>query len=325
MGLFEKTADIDESIVQNLLQKHYDKSIRIIKKIKGSQNHTYEAQIGEEGKSIAVRVTPDPTGKHIQRIEQEVEFVNFLAASNEVNYICAPLALTDGRFVVNEENLVIVVFEWAKGEPINFIAYEWLNNEELVTDWGRWFASYHRISRRFAEVFPEKVRKFQSWDDIHEGILRGSTIIEEDQGVVLDPLHYGVIHGDLNLSNFFYLREERTLSVFDWDQTQQGWYLWDVAQALVAVVMLSEAGSIIDNSPVSNIDVEQFEGWLVHGYESVAGANSIDRPRLKRMLELRLSFYEKFCRQALAEGDIPKDMEHFINYIVNWFDNRRSR
>jgi RIO-like serine/threonine protein kinase len=45
-------------------------------------------------------------------------------------------------------------------------------------------------------------------------------IADEDLAVIGNPQHYGVIHGDINISNYFYLPDESTLFVFDWDQVQ---------------------------------------------------------------------------------------------------------
>lgn len=35
------------------------------------------------------------------------------------------------------------------------------------------------------------------------------------------------------------------------------------------------------------------------------------------MIALKRLFYWKFCSQAIDEGNIPKDMEPFIKFIVN--------
>ena len=53
-----------------------------------------------------------------------------------------------------------------------------------------------------------------------------------------DPQHFGVIHGDLNCSNIHYVDDGDFLSVFDTDQVQRGFYLFDIAQACVALPML---------------------------------------------------------------------------------------
>ena len=86
----------------------------------------------------------------------------------------------------------------------------------------------------------------------------------EDVAVVSNSECFGVIHGDLNVSNFFYTPPAgdagASLSVFDWDQVcmtsvarvhaavhsgrdlqvQRGWFMWDLAQPLVGALMLHE-------------------------------------------------------------------------------------
>ena len=101
--------------------------------------------------------------------------------------------------------------------------------------------------------------------------MKNAPVTEEDLALMTDPQHYGVIHGDLNTSNFFFIEEEKLLSVFDWDQVQQGWYLWDLAQSMFGIHMLDGAGSIIDGSKVAEADPARFVNWMVEGYESVAG------------------------------------------------------
>jgi Ser/Thr protein kinase RdoA (MazF antagonist) len=191
--------------------------------------------------------------------------------------------------------------------------------------WGKWFATFHTVSRRYSRENSSKVPEFQRWDEIHDGVLQGVELDPQDLAFMKDPNHYGIIHGDLNLSNFFYDSSERTLSVFDWDQTQQSWYLSDLSVPLLGVIMSAEAGTVIEGKPIEGgVDLQAFENQLVAGYESVTGVASVDRNHLKRMLDLRLAFYERFCRRAVKEGNIPPDMEPFIVYIVSWFDKRNS-
>lgn len=91
----------------------------------------------------------------------------------------------------------------------------------------------------------------------------------------------------MNTSNSFYNREGDYFSVYDTDQTQRGFYEWDLAQAVFGVVMLKEAGMPISGDPVPQANQEFFETNLIAGYESVAGEGAIDRARLGRMVEIK--------------------------------------
>jgi hypothetical protein len=39
-------------------------------------------------------------------------------------------------------------------------------------------------------------------------------------------------------------------------------------------------------------------------------------------MRLRNDFYERVCRRAKAEGDLPPDMAGFINLVVDSFDKK---
>ena len=164
--------------------------------------------------------------------------------------------------------------------------------------------------------------------------MAGAAIHADDTAAAADPCLFGILHGDLNVSNFFFVEgtgegegegQGATLSVFDWDQCQAGWFLWDLAQAVFTVVMLREAGLPVAGTPVPEADPAQFQAWLVQGYEGGrgGGAGRVDTASLARMVDLRKCFYERFCRRAEEEGSVPPDMAPFIAYIVRWFDGMK--
>ena len=125
-----------------------------------------------------------------------------------------------------------------------------MKSKKVIHAWGRYFAQLHQISRKFSVDHPIIAKRIQTWREIHHGVLKDIVLDKEDEEVVGNVDHWGVLHGDLNCSNFFYHREGDYLSVFDSDQTQQGFFLWDVAQACLSSVMLKEAGLPISGTPV---------------------------------------------------------------------------
>jgi Ser/Thr protein kinase RdoA (MazF antagonist) len=318
MPLFEQTIPIKYETVAELVKLNWNLELQTL--IKASQNHTFNAKDNNNIK-YAVRVTPDPKHKHLQRIKDELFFVDFISNSG-LFHVCKPIHTISDKenFIIEQDDIIIVVFEWAHGNPLDFMSFRWMLDKTVVNAWGKWFAEFHLISKSFCQLYPEVFGRIQQWNEIHNGVLSKALIDQQDLDVVGDLNHFGVIHGDLNCGNFFYVEDTTSLSVFDWDQCQRGWYLWDVAQAQFTVVMLAEAGLPIAGTPVPDANPVQFEEWIIEGYESVAGRGSVDRERYSRMIGLRKTFYETFCRQAKEEGDVPPDMAAFINYIVDWFD-----
>lgn len=314
MPLFNAAITIEVERVTVVLQNHWN--LTLGDRIKASQNHTYLAA-NSIGERFAVRVTPDRLKYHFARIHDEQLFVNFLASSK--CDVCQPVPSQGGSLVVHEDELTMTVLKWARGSAIDFMSLRWMLDKRMVNTWGRTFAQLHEASREFSLHHPDVAARIQKWNEIHEGVLATMEVHEADVLVQTDSKHFGIVHGDLNTSNFFFVEEESSLSIFDFDQTQQGWYLWDLAQAMIGVVMLHEGGSFAGGA-VAEANPAQFQEWLVEGYESFPNAGKVDLARFERMVRMRKGFYERFCRQAQLEGNIPEDMKWFIDYVVRWFD-----
>lgn len=73
----------------------------------------------------------------------------------------------------------------------------------------------------------------------------------------------------------------------------------------------------VSGTPVPEANKEEFQSWIIEGYESVSGKGWIDLNRLERMIMMKKLFYVKFCTQAVQEGNIPSDMKPFVEYIAN--------
>jgi Ser/Thr protein kinase RdoA (MazF antagonist) len=84
--------------------------------------------------------------------------------------------------------------------------------------------------------------------------LAGTKLHPDDIALVDDLDHYGVLHGDLNTSNIHYVDEKDHLSVFDTDQVQVGFYLFDIAQACFTIVMVEDGGFPGVEAPVEKLN-----------------------------------------------------------------------
>lgn len=60
--------------------------------MKASQNHTFSGVFEAEGKEVkcSIRVTPDPSGIHLNRIKDELAFVDF-CANHKLKHVCGPI------------------------------------------------------------------------------------------------------------------------------------------------------------------------------------------------------------------------------------------
>lgn len=213
-------------------------------------------------------MTPDPEKKHLQRITDEIFFVQYLVNAG-LNHLCSPvLPIKESpqkNFIVVGD-LIIVVFEWAHGNPLPFVEFRWMKDKAVILAWGRFFGQLHKLSKQFGKEYPEIVKRVQKWDEIHCGILAGTKLHPEDIAVFEDTEHYGILHGDLNTSNIHYVDDKDHLSVYDTDQVQIGYFLFDLAQACFTIVMLEAGGMPISGTPVEGANSKEFIDLIIEGY-----------------------------------------------------------
>jgi len=338
--LFE-TTPVAEEAVAAVLARHWP-GITIVRLLKASQNHTYEAHRAATGERFAVRATPDPAGAELRRIQDELTLVRYLDTVARLDGVCGPVppatnpAPADGGgCAVHESGLTVCVSRWAAtGAAPDFAAYQWLGDAQLIRTWGAWLARLHAATRAYAAdpAYAAAAARLQRWDQVHDGTTADGAdelLTAEDRAAEADPARFGVLHGDCNISNIFYeppAPEAATsaaaargrLWVFDWDQAQRGWFELDLAQTSLTATMLAEGGAVPDGRPVPEADPAAFQRWLLEGYEEVAGAGAVDRARFARMLALRKRFYGAFARRARAEGDLPPGMAGFLDYVERW-------
>jgi Ser/Thr protein kinase RdoA (MazF antagonist) len=188
-----------------------------------------------------------------------------------------------------------------------------MKDTAVIKAWGRFFGQLHKLSKKFGKDHPEVVKRIQRWDQVHCSILSGVKLHPEDAALLEDPEHYGALHGDLNTSNIHYVDGENHLSVYDTDQVQVGFYLFDMAQACFTIVMLDEGGMPITGTPVEGVNPKAFFDAMIEGYESEGF--KVDVERLKRMVDIKRQLYVRFAVQAFKEGNIPADMLPFLAYI----------
>jgi Ser/Thr protein kinase RdoA (MazF antagonist) len=110
------------------------------------------------------------------------------------------------------------------------------------------------------------------------------------------------------------------MHVFDWDQTQRGWFMWDLSTVLYFPFMLWKSEKWLDGSDTpGQAAYEQFTNWVIEGYDSVVPESEpehrVDRESLTRMVLLRREFYSRFCRRAIRELNEDPEYEKRVGYV----------
>lgn len=175
-------------------------------------------------------------------IQGEVDFVNYLAC----NKASVPRVIPSERGEVVEviqfkdSYYSVVSFEKAKGIPAAKMKNEW--DTTLSLKLGHVMGKIHALTKEYNSRF-----KRPQWyeDDFYyaEKYVPSETVIMEKSKALIDYLHtlpqdrdsYGLIHGDVNLSNLSV--DEGEITLFDFDDSRCSWFAHDIAVALFFTIM----------------------------------------------------------------------------------------
>ena len=315
MPLFE-TIPIDVDEVRRLLAEHW--SLELAERLKESQNHTYRAT-NQHGDPFILRVTPDPQHTRLETIELEVQLLDFLSAHHLPVCRTIPSTLTS-KSVVSHQSLHLCVFEYARGEVLNYTDWTWITNRQIVVGLGRWMARLHHLTRLFEREQPELARHARHWRTLHDGVLAEVEVDERDQATEsADPTAFGLIHGDINVGNFVWDSSLQLPVMFDWDEIQRSWFLYDLSTPIWNVIVLERAGTPMDRSPVPSANSRLYTDWLVEGYEEENGGQKVDRAALARMVLMRRELYRRFCRRAVGELAADHPIARFCRFFNELF------
>lgn len=315
MPLFQ-TIPVDIEQVRQLALHHW--GVEVGECLKVSQNHTFLANKGTTERFV-LRVTPDPENKRFESTELEMALLEYLHDNNLP--VCRPIQSSIvASAVVHSSPLILCLFTFATGVPVVYTDWTWMTDREIVIGLGRWFARLHRLSRRFVQEQPALAARARHWTTLHEGILAEVPVDERDSKTASDPAYFGVIHGDVNPSNYYWDSAVVMPCMFDWDQLQQSWFLYDLSAPIWGVISLERAGSPIDRSPVPQANSELYTNWLLEGYESDGEGVAVDRAALQRMVLIRRELYRRFCRRAVLELAPEHPMAAFCKSVADFFD-----
>jgi hypothetical protein len=283
--------------------------------------------------------TPEEVESTLNRLNSELQLLHYLQHFSKVLPSSYPVPPTVDGFKVKASEgakeadgaavpplfaydpdleIATVVLTWAEGKPVDLSNQDWLCDLKLIRSQGAWLGQLHKIS----QSLPPHIQalRYQHYTELHDHVMKGCPIDPADEALMRDPKAFGLTHGDFNVSNFFINGVSSTdpnvydLVGFDWDQAQMAWYMYDVAQASNAVIMLQEANP---DQPHKQ-DIPEAIDAIVDGYESVMGKGTVDRDHLDRMIELRRQFYIRFANRELIECKLPPGMHAFCQFVAKY-------
>ncbi len=173
----------------------------------------------------------------------ETEFVRFLAENG------APVAdvipSVRGRLVERVEAdgraVYVSLFAWAKGMLMAENGYRYREGaplSEYFYNTGRALGAIHRLSRTYAPVHPrpDYFDKYNmthldrlipgEYDELKRAVARR---LEAFRALPMDKRCYGLVHFDFSDGNWHIDMDTGAITVFDFDNCMNGWYMFDLA------------------------------------------------------------------------------------------------
>ena len=173
----------------------------------------------------------------------ETEFIRYLAKNG------APVAdvipSVNGRLVEcfeqDGETIFASLFEYAKGMLLCDNGYRYREGaplEEYFYNTGKALGAIHRLSRQFKPVHrrsafcdkytPEYIDSLipDSYAELKQAIIRR---LEEYRSLPTDPENYGLVHFDFCDGNYHVDLQTGDITVFDFDNCINCWYMFDLA------------------------------------------------------------------------------------------------
>jgi len=287
-----------------------------LKPLEGFENFVYACESGS-GPHL-LRVTHS-LHRPVEHIQGEVAWVNNMAEYGIP--VATSLPSLGGNFteiIQAEESgtyFTAVSFQWAPGvllddHPAEKARY-W--NGDLFEQWGQVLGQIHNHAQFHARKLAIQRPHWHEYD-----VLNLERFIPADQARVLEvarshlgKLHalpksasvYGLTHADLTQWNFNVL--EGLITVYDFDSTEYGWFIKDLA------VSLYYAGASYEGSDLAAFN-QVFIKKLVAGYRSVRPISDAWLERIPDFLFLQRIILYAFSHQI---GSLDNPTEDDIAFL----------
>lgn len=207
----------------------------------GYQNMIYQYEL--ESKSYILRISKAST-RSLNKIRSELDFLHHLDSIGVS--VSVPVKSKDLKLIeeMSDEldTYYLVAFNKASGAHITYPDY--LANPKFYYDLGKVTGKIHKGSKSF----PQHMNKRHDWKENYyvkhflehipseeqKKIDALRAIVVDLEMIPRDDNNFGLIHGDINVGNFFV--DNNKITMFDFDECQNSWYIEDIAIQLFYTV-----------------------------------------------------------------------------------------
>ncbi len=307
----EIQALINDQLVSKAVSQWYSRGK--IELLDNVSNFVYQFQSGQQWKIL--RITHS-SHRSEDQIIAELDWVNFLAEhAIPVAQPCLSKyqQLTE-TFSVGETYFTAAVFEFAPGQLIeNADPAEW--NSSLFQSLGGMLGKIHSATKAYHPQHLKEKRQHWYEDDLFQN---KRDYLPPDQLAAADELDdiltqfsqlpasqddYGLVHNDVNPTNFHL--QQGKITLFDFDDCAYNWFINDIA---VAMPLYSNMFS----KPDWEKRLCDFIYWFMRGYEE---ENHLDDKWLN-LLPICMRLQNLITLVAMHQSNVPGSQYHSFYELV---------
>ncbi|MBU1094173.1 MAG: phosphotransferase [Firmicutes bacterium] len=300
--------------------KKFGVKIEELYEVGGFENFIYGYKKEEE--EFILRIS-HASHRTYEQLLSELDFVHFLA-ENHAN-VSIPVLSVDHNLIekveLKDSYFTVSSYIKAEGERPSKAHFD----DTFFHNYGKTIGQFHRLTKKY-QPSNGVIKRFK-WDDDPLFInarsylpdsdeiiyTRFVELIEELNQLKIDSDHYGLIHTDIHMGNFFI--NEKKLTVFDFDDCSYMWFASDIAIALFYFLEFS-----IRDEMKFKENTDYFMAHFMKGYLSENNLSLDDMKTVHNFLKLReLVLYIVFFRSvdmtvdSFASKYIIRHRDHIIN------------
>ena len=307
-------------------------SLRIYEDYLGCQNIVYDYEVNDVDYVLRVSHRSD---RPLEQVKAEAHFVDYLVKNGA--RVSKPVPSIRGNLVetleVGGRPFHLVSFIKGRGArvPDNGYRYrEGVSLEVYFRDWGQTLGRMHAL----AKLYEPPGRSYRRPDWLSErgpGYIEGRVpggfpvvrgrlkgLVAEAGALPREIDSYGLIHADFNDGNFTLDYDTGDITVFDFDDCCNGWFMYDIACAWEGGV-----GRTMFETDVKRRRqfMERYFELVMEGYEE---ENHLSDAWLKRLplflkfveMESILTYFRYF-----GEGELDSEDQARLDYLVYCVEN----
>lgn len=295
-------------------------SVDALSYVRSSANHIFRFE--HEGQARFLRLA-HAAERQASSITAELEFVQHVARAGLA--VAHPIASMHGRLLervsAGGHRYYAVVFEGLRGSQYELDELD----EAQYRAWGRALAQVHRASRT---VPPHTARSRSTWHGELRAALRTLPPREAVvahvltaglrwlEALSLDSREVGLIHGDFELDNLVWEREQP--QALDFDDATYAWYAVDFAAALQDVWLASD---------LTDPQRERRGALFMEGYAELCPLPDGLREAMPRLLTLVLALKVARVLRAYAtttDSTCPPWLASMRSRHRRWLEAKRA-